>query len=337
MSSFTSNSDGAAAQQDGSWLQTLAPMLLLVSLVVVIECVAYVSQLPVEPHRAFAPSDQIPNLEESIVQAKLDFIDEDKQKVDLVVLGDSSGLMGVDATLLAKQTGLSTYNLCTIGWLGVEGHVMLLREFMAKHGVPAVVVYHFAPSTMSITEKRLEEVKDLTRLKWTLGLEEPSYLLPSLKYRTPIRNVITPDFSELPRGRWPSHAETMHRLAERAGSMSELHRDDWLSVPQVSGKLSDCQQQSVRQLVDLARRSGFRLYLIANPLPEIAKTADNLAALQRLEEALERTIEGDETVHLHQPLERFYANEMCATINHLHPDAVDKNTATIAAWVSTDE
>ncbi len=333
MSSSTFSFDESAGKQAGALRKTLWPILLMVTVVVAVESLAYFFRASVESPRTFAPSDRLPYLEESIVQAKLDFIDRDKHKVELVILGDSSGLMGVDATALSQQMKCTTYNLCTVGWLGIEGHMILLEEFIAERGAPSVVVYHFAPAAMGRSGAEFERIGHLARLKWTLRLQESVCLLPSLHFRNIARRFISPDYDGIPRGRWPSHSETLRLLTDRQGSMSEVTRSDWNSVPEISGTLSAYQEESIRQLIGLSRRCRFRLYLIANPLPEIARTADNLAAMQALEDAIGRTIAGDRSIRLYRPLVRFYADESCATLDHLRPDAVHKNTATIAEWL----
>ncbi|MDA1012871.1 MAG: hypothetical protein O3A00_00290 [Planctomycetota bacterium] len=255
--------------------------------------------------------------------------------VELVVLGDSSGLMGVDTQRLSEHAGYAAYNLCTIGYLGVEGHRLLLESYIEKHGVPAVVVYHFAPNAMESTETETEKIGYLSRLKGALNLDDGAHRLPSRSYREIVRRRVLPEgvFDALPRGRWPSHRDTLKLLADREGSMSEIVEEDWRSPPVISGIVSPYQRRAMQRLVDLSRRRGFRLNLIVNPLPEIARTATNVAAMAALETEIAGIIEGYKNVDLYRPVSRFYPNDSCATLNHLHPDAVPENSATIADWL----
>lgn len=309
-------------------------LIIVLAGILVIEGLAYSLPVTNKSELTFAPADRIPNIEESIVQAKLDFIAQDNQQIDLLLLGDSSGLMGVDSKSLTQQTKLKTYNLCTIGWIGVEGHVILLQEFIAQHGAPSAVVYHFSPSAMSLTDTQLRRFGYISRLKQSLSLEEPTFSLPSLKHRRAARRLLSPDYADFPRGQWPSHASTSRLLTARQGSLSEVRRDDWNLVPEISGTLSPCQQAALRQLIQIAEDHRFPLYFLANPLPEIARTESNLAAMGRLEDKFHELTVGKVSIHVHQPFIRFYANHDCATLSHLHPDAIHKNTATIANWVS---
>lgn len=340
MSSSTSSSDLPDSAQSEVWRKSLLPVLLLLATVGAIEGLAYSFRESANSARSFVPPGQLPNLEESIVQAKINFAAHNTDKIDLVVLGDSSGLMGVDAKLLSEETGLSTYNLCTIGWIGVEGHLILLEEFIAVHGRPSVVVYHFAPDAMRRQSSSVGEVGYLSRLKWVLGLEETGNadLLPSFAFRSITRNAVAPDFGNpdfgnIERGRWPSHLETLRLLDERNGSMLEVNRANWINAPELPGGLSSYQQESIRRLVHLSSVYGFRLYLIANPLPEIARSPANSVAMEELEAAIVATIGNSESAHLYRPLCRFTSNESCATLNHLHPNAVPENTMAIADFV----
>ena len=340
MNSSTFNSDKADSAQAHFTLQNLSPLLLIAVVATAIECFAYLCLGTVQNERIIIPKPhRHPNLAETIIQAKVDSVIQGRRKVDLIVLGDSSGLMGVDSRLLAQQTGRTNYNLCTIGYVGVEGHVLLLEAYIAKHGVPSAVIYHFAPRVMPYTHTYLERIGWLSRLKGALNIEDPSYVLPSQRYRDIARRLIVPEgiYDDVPRGRWPSHSETLKILANNDGYMPEIGISDWKASPIVSGTVSSFQRQSLRRLVELSRRLGFKLYLIANPLPLIARTSANLAAMQTLETEIANIAQDNRQASLYRPFSRFYADEQVVTANHLHPDAVPKNTATISEWISMEE
>ena len=79
----------------------------------------------------------------------------DAKSVRTVVLGDSSGNQGIDPAVLEEFGAGRTLNLCTVGNMTAVGDVLMLREFIAKHGPPSHVIVvhvydvwrrHFEPS-----------------------------------------------------------------------------------------------------------------------------------------------------------------------------------------------
>ena len=64
------------------------------------------------------------------------------ERADMIIIGDSSALMGVDAGLLGRLLGgRSVENLATLGWVGPRGYAHLLEQY-SKRGqrVGAVVL-----------------------------------------------------------------------------------------------------------------------------------------------------------------------------------------------------
>ncbi len=66
-------------------------------------------------------------------------------QTDVIVVGDSSGLMGVDAPLLGKQLGgMSVENLSTLGWVGPKGYTHLIDMYFRRglHAKAIVLLMH---------------------------------------------------------------------------------------------------------------------------------------------------------------------------------------------------
>ncbi len=83
----------------------------------------------------------------------------------------------------------------------------------------------------------------------------------------------------------------------------------------------------------MSEEYGISLYVICNPLPRIAATPKNNESLKALELAVAEALGSAENSHLFTPLFRYYDNELCATLNHLHPTAIEANTNAIANWL----
>jgi len=314
-------------------------MLLALMFAIPIEYVAYVNRDLAEPKQHFRPRDQVPFIKESLIEAKLNFIKQKTSNVDLIVIGDSSGLMGVDARILSDETGHQTYNLSTFAWHGVEGHRLLLESFVENHGPPSIVVYYFAPIVMARVERLFKEEGHQSRLRQQLSRER--YLLPSMNFREIAQRWTVPERLAQSlvtgrRGRYPSHNEMLVSLAKSHGSMKETSRMEWRSAPILAGDISSYQLESLRRLVEMAHEHKFELFLICNPLPEIARTDRNREFMRHLESRFLEVSQDHSQVHVYRPFARYYPNESCALLNHIHPDAIPRNTKEIAAWLSEE-
>lgn len=84
-----------------------------------------------------------PNLGYLIVDYKWKLLEEQKETVDLLVLGDSSGNQGFSVDEYKDQTGKDALNLCTIGPMLTLDDSWMLQKYIDKVGVPKeVLVIH---------------------------------------------------------------------------------------------------------------------------------------------------------------------------------------------------
>ena len=313
-----------------------SPIIIALVLSSSIETIAHICYDPATLGQTFAPRSRIPTPGESIVQSKLDFVYGGRNHVDLLIVGDSSGLMGVDTLRLQSATGMSAYNLCTVGFLGIDGHRYMLERYIDRHGIPDCVIYHVAPEVMFRDEQKIHEVGWLSRLKWHLGIDRE--WLPSLNYREHLQQWTTGgkpasvNNHNVTRGHWPSHNDVLSQLEENKGSCEETVVTDWQSAPILTGD-SSFQLAALKRLGDMSEEYGISLYVICNPLPRIAVTPKNKESLKALELAMTEALSSAENSRLFTPLFRYYDNDLCATLNHLHPTAIEANTDAIANWL----
>jgi hypothetical protein len=68
--------------------------------------------------------------------------------VDLLLIGDSSCLMGIDVDRLSKRLGKSIASLCSIGYLGPAGYALLLQSFAESGGRYKELVLAMHPDSL---------------------------------------------------------------------------------------------------------------------------------------------------------------------------------------------
>ena len=66
----------------------------------------------------------------------------------VVLVGDSSCLMDIDAALLGRLTGQRVLNLGTLSYLGLDAHETLLRRYLAHNPPPTDVILALHPEAL---------------------------------------------------------------------------------------------------------------------------------------------------------------------------------------------
>ena len=103
------------------------------------------------------------------------------QRFDVVVFGDSSGVFGVDPSIIRAATGLTALNLCqTTAILASQG-TTALDFYLANNSRPALLALYMAPPSASIDPDPQNEdgIKDRIR-------HGPLHLLPRLFAEHPV-------------------------------------------------------------------------------------------------------------------------------------------------------
>ena len=86
-----------------------------------------------------------PSVDHLIVDTQLERLRE-KEPADLVLLGDSSCLMGIAAPLVAEQLNLEVENYCTIGYVGPAGYASMLNDIKPGSRHPHWIVVALNPA-----------------------------------------------------------------------------------------------------------------------------------------------------------------------------------------------
>ncbi len=318
---------------------------LLIALV--IEIVAYSNLEKTLVEKTLYNPGQVPEVGMTVVQSKIESIlqEEDDSHVELLVFGDSSGLMGVESAILEKETQQRTYNLCTTGFLGIEGNLFLLKHYIKKHGVPSVVLFHSAPETWGYSEEQFQQWGWLQLLKQYLEnpdekLNRTYQKLPSQNFRYLAQTAIFPEsftkrFLDSPRGRFQSHNDLLKSLTERKGSMDEvIEQIDLNHQSKFEGGVSATQLRAFRQLIKFSKQQGFQLCVVCNPIPELYRTPRREKFISEMEQTIISQTEGHENhVVVYQPLMQFVPNEWSVSLNHLSPNYKREYTRKLAHWI----
>ncbi len=321
MSSSTSNSSRSSFSPPWG-------LLLSVAVVLAVEAVIFArssATAPPEQQRPFYTFDRVPTFEESIVQGQIDFCRNNRQPQDVLLLGDSSCLMGLRPKLIVQQTGRNAWNIGTLSWLQIEGHLELLKLYVEHHGPPRLVVYHVSPYTLGFKAPG----DYLARLRDHLDPQRP--WLPSLAYRRTIRTgplfeLMKEDLLDTERGVFPSDAEVRRILRDRRGAMTERRTDTWLKPPSVQVTLPPYAVATLDELFHFAGERGFGLLVMICPMPEIARTPQNVASLDRLAADLRQIVGRSPHAELFDPAIRFYPDELCYSVEHVYEDGAIRNT-----------
>ena len=330
------------------------PYALLTAIAIgfVIEWFAYTNYYPAKRIDLFLPALQSPSLVDTIVEAKLIAATQTGDRVDVLILGDSSALMGVDPKVIQEQTQLTAYNLATVAWLGVEGNQVLLEEFIKNHGQPSFIIYHFAPGFIGYDVESMERLDYVRRVKQWIKIDEENKnlgpearrvpelsianrsFLPSQSYRKKFQSWLQlrtarTRFLDRSTGSRGSHNDLLKQIDRQDGFLGEVAVPNWKSAPELQAPMTDEPKQHFQQLINETQRMGIPMVLVANPCPEIARNEANQRTLDELESELSNLTADHPHVHFLSPATRYYPNEYMATLNHLAPIATRRNTEEI--------
>ena len=299
----------------------------------------------------FYPPNRIPALEESIIQWQVYHAMSVNENVDILLLGDSSSLMGLRPKIIQKQTGLTAWGVGTLDYTGTPGNVDILETYLQRHPAPKIVIYHIISWSFNLSEADLQRFGYLERLRtWmaaglqtTTAATSRGVMLPSMHYRRDAQQLLTTfstqekeEWLNAPRGPYPSDNGIRQTLLNNQGAMEEVVHEDEVNHPRdLRGylRIDPSLIDDIRRLMELCERESIQLVIVANPLPESGATPENLAALADLEAQLRDLAQGEPHVTLFAPFTRIYPIALCASYNHLTEEGAQKNSEEVSQWL----
>jgi len=297
-------------------------------------------------HRFYSPH-LVPGVAESVVQWQVAHASLLQERQDLLLLGDSACLSGLDAGLLMERTGLRTWNLGTFGFTYTDGHADILDLFIAVNGPPRFLIYHTShyPLTTGFSSRSVRTY--LSRLReWLAPPERPRHPLPSLRRRQEIRDFLlsrgTGEVAytglDRPRGEFGSDEELRRELLEGRGTLlpvgTGVDTGDRFEAPMRWGPRfhPDC-LEGLRRIFATAAEHGFPVLILFNPLPEAAANEFVRRAMNELEAKLDEVVRPWPGVSIHRPFIRWYPDGLCQDMRHLTRTGTRRQSEELAEWI----
>jgi hypothetical protein len=323
----------------------LAAIGIIIAIELLVAFLPRAAQKDLVRHRLYHPN-VTPGIAESVVQWQVAHATLLNEEQDLLILGDSAALVGLEANLIMDKTGLKTWNLGTFGFIYTTGQADILRLFIDRNGPPRFLIYH--TSHYSFTAKLSKPAVRTwgARLRgWLAPPETVRYMLPIMRHRQQLRNTILAMGKdgvsytglELDRGRFASDNTIRRQLWENRGSLpdplevnlEEALGDNLVWRPRFH---PDC-LEGLERIFKMGNEYGFPILILFNPLPEQADNEIVRAAMARLGSDLRETIRPYPWVSIYDPFTRFYPNNCCIDMRHVNTYGSRRNTEELIEWI----
>ena len=93
----------------------------------------------------FLKLTRAPTFEEATAAVPIEYALESTEENDVIFLGDSACLTGINPTLFKMASGLRAYNLGSLYAVGSEGMLVTCQAYLAKHPPPQLIVLCLSP------------------------------------------------------------------------------------------------------------------------------------------------------------------------------------------------
>lgn len=249
---------------------------------------------------------------------------------ELVIMGDSSALTGVDPAIVQERTGLRTENLATILTLGIEGQVQMLETLIQTHGPPRMVLFHFSDPTLATDDTGEFVSSDAFDAfeKWTGRAQTPEMLLPSYALRVPARRLVG--------GQWYASTgrdQYIRSVLEARHGYFPVQRIDG-NDPDVHGAqvaLDEANVPALQRLFALAAEHRICLVVLYAPIPASYRSATEWLHRQNAARLRELARPWGTYVVVPDPLARYVGDPYFHTYQHLFEDGATQNSVDVAA------
>jgi len=295
----------------------------------------------------------MPSMEESIVQWQTYFLHQNKETVDVVLLGDSSCLMGLDPAHIEEKTNLKVRGLGTVASFYTEGHALLLQNWIEQNGPPRLVVYHTTAiyGPWGYKQKDIDRIGLVRKFKQFMKIPHggaawylPSYHLRFWFRRELAKTVISAKTANIllttKRGPYPSDEEMKITLQKTKGRLYEPERWDWQGEEgayyrknKIPMALFPETYPGLQKIIALAQQHAFGILIMMNPFPEITDMEINHKAFAEFMAKYKKGIGDSKQVMYYSMQPRFFPDELCGTICHLTPQGSIKNSEDLSTYL----
>lgn len=261
---------------------------------------------------------------------------------DILILGDSSSLTGVNARKLhQKLNPLSVQSLATFRNHTPAGHGMMLTHLMASEKKPKYIVYQVHPETAKADPQIAEHLLNFTqtvRSKVTNGsyFRDPRERLIDvfgLALQEPLQGIYGARY-----GKPNQYAE---ELNQDHGTIVDPYPFGWET--EACGQqtppytVTDQYKENLKIFADQLSKTDTKVGILISAVPCILATPDYVTYRENFKTFLIQTFKNSNAVFLDTPIS--YPNNMFATETHLNEKGREKFTAElipiIENWIKT--
>lgn len=298
----------------------------------------------------FYDATKTPYLAESVTQWQIYHALTMEEQVDVLILGDSSGLLGIDPKLIEKETNLSTWNMATLGYYATPGFTFMLDVFVRFRGTPRFAILELTETSLTRDNapyrhwlRKLKNWLDPILVESTLKKSRTHWHnLPSYSYRNIAQNIIF-NFSI---SNFSSHFEKTYfkeapmvndhivnqRIMENKGYLVRYHADNVTKAPiHLNNHPDEGAIDGLESFLRIAQKNGITVLVIMTPYPENAKTLETLQTIGRVERTVATLVNKYSNSHF-IPFEFFPRSNM-ASQHHLNEIGAVRQTRRIANWL----
>jgi hypothetical protein len=311
--------------------------------------VAAISSLVGENYRAeppFLDPFRAPTRDEAVLVYPAEYALKSTEYNDVVFLGDSTCRCSIDPATFQRLSGLSAYNLGSMGGLGLDGYRLLLQIYLQHHPKPRAVVLAVTPDDFDI--EMSQALGDWPhRFRWSYGPDRNATLrwpknLESLMFFARRGVQIGRDYG--------ADFSAQHRYDPRVEALVGGGKDTYLTLQRkvlqsrgfwaLAGKhwppgtdppnkaqvtVAKQWRPGLQELVNVAEANGVRL--IVRLVPIVDKTKTDYGPVRSWLKDLQRSYAQLTVI---QPEIVFYDAELCWDYQHLNAEGVEKFSRSLA-------
>ncbi len=285
-----------------------------------------------------------PNVGYLLIAAKWHLLRTMDTPADVLIVGDSSGNQGVDPDVIRSRLGMSSVNLCTIGDALVLEGAWMIEDYLARYGPPKKVIVVHAYDIWS----RDGKISVLAQIPGSWWRREPKISLTPKQRVKVFLNRYVPIYTQsvslahVLQNPW----EAFHRaltlesdgyMREDAASPERVVQDARVHLQFVREGvpvMSQWNRAALKQMVDLADRYQFDLYVANGPVYD-SLYADSAfrAYYARVQAAISDIVStGHRSHYILNPPMTFPLEEM-QTVDHVTREEALQYTARIASEI----
>ncbi len=322
----------------------LAPTVVILAMGLVAAAgLGTASSLFGENYRAdppFLDPFRAPTRDEAVLVYPAEYALKSTESNDVVFLGDSTCRCSIDPAAFQRMSGLSAYNLGSMGGLGLDGYRLLLQIYLQHHPKPRAVVFAVTPDDFDVEVS--EALGDWPyRFRWSYGPGGDA----TLRWPESLEALMFFARRGVQIGRaYLADCSAERRYDPRVESLVGASKDTYLTLQQKIGqsrgfwalagkhwpggtdpphktRVTVAKQwgSGMQELLDVAEASGVPLIIQLVPIVDKAKT--DYGPVQ----SWLKNLQGNyPQLTVIRPEIVFYDAELCWDYQHLNADGVEK-------------